>query len=93
MSPDHDNPIIWYFDVYFSLFLIKDPLPLPLFMKLPNNTTSPPSPPTPSHPRAHAPRLPLLPLAPPCEDSVGGEVELGFDGCYCLHHQWMKKDK
>jgi hypothetical protein len=31
---DYDNRIIWYFDAYFSLFLVKDPVPLPVYMKL-----------------------------------------------------------
>jgi hypothetical protein len=37
------NPIIYYFDAYFSLFLTKDPLLLPRYTKLTTNVIQPPT--------------------------------------------------
>jgi hypothetical protein len=41
MDPDYNNLIIWCFDAYFNLFLIKNLLPLSLSIKF---VTRPPHP-------------------------------------------------
>jgi hypothetical protein len=38
---DYNNSIIYYFNIYFSLFLTKDPLPLRVPMKLSTNAIEP----------------------------------------------------
>jgi hypothetical protein len=38
---DYNNSIIYYFNIYFSLFLTKDPLPLRAPMKLSTNAIEP----------------------------------------------------
>jgi hypothetical protein len=40
---DYNNPIIWIFDAYFSLFIGKDPLLLYFYMKLLTNGIGPPT--------------------------------------------------